>query len=1668
MKGKARKITTLILSAIMLITIGVALIFMTTPKKTFGYQNNGYVYVSDMGTSSKSIQYYDNIAINMGYPSGSPSSWTNGTISLLVGGTRTNFAKGIVLQGPGGNTEVSNAVYDITGMGATKFTAKAGVNSNGGTVVFVVKVDDVAQYTSSTLNYNSNAVDIDVTIPSGATKLTLEISNGGDGNANDHGAFADAKLYCTYADLSDVTPITATCGYGAIAYNAGVNLPHLITQPDGTFVTKPYFEKTIAAHANSTLEYDIDGVNAKRFTTMFGIKGSTTGGNGVVFKVAIDGVEKGSSTVLPQGQFGYFNIEIPTDAKKITLTATDNGNMDYDHAVWVNPRIYNYERSVVAGLNIATDKHLAEVNETIGTEVEFLDHFGINLDSSSYSYTLESSDASIVQVNADKKSAKALKSGSVILTAKSTVSGVQHTATKEIIVIGENNAIMLKSPNAKSEIQIIHSSVTGKLYYRIFQDGDTAVELSELGTSTSIGDFSSGLEFGSLSAIKEVNDTYQTFGGKKDYYTDHCFTQSMTLYKNGVEFVVETRAYDDGAAFRFKVKPQNQNEYTLFRVDSNYKETTTLSVPADSMTWSTPMPETSGKCSPHEQFGLESEITHLGMIVVPFMYKTPNGTYVYVMEAGMNGQYAGVVLRSIDNTNLRFSVSNQQQDDITLTGEFTSSWRTFATGTLQMVYATEIIENVSDPCKIEDTSWIEPGVASWSWMEGVNNFWSVGGTTNSTVSKKFVCPYCLDTFTSSAASATEQKCSTCSTKCYFCNHVYTGSETHCPNCHTQRYTTYINEWSFDTQQGLQADPDVIKKYIDLSASMGWEYFCMDDGWQSYIYLSEAKAKGYSVKLNEWANFPYYYDGFYSWTQEVCDYAESKGVGLIAWIHTGIMDTEEKMDRLFSQLQAFGIKGIKVDFFDSEEQWIIELWQTIYRKAAEYKLLVNVHGANKPTGERRTWPNVINREAIYGEEMNNTVSSNMVIQAVLRSICGPSDFTPYFKPVDSSDICMSGQIALPIIYESGIQCFASKASDYSSLTTEMRFYYTDFPEAWDESIFLSGEIGSNVSIARKGRDVERWYVGGLTVAARTDYIDCSFLDSDRNYTAYIYYGGDKSSTLQYRSETVTSASTLSVSVNANGGYAILFAPEGYASGYTINSSYALTEAKYKLNKYIGVAEGLNQNVYALTSYSAFVPTLNSAKTLASNGSATEVQLDTMSLTLKQAIDKIEKSADSSELKSALASAKQITSSGYTSSSFNALQTIITSIESLNLDRLTALEVSTQSANLANAVNDLEALYTISVTNDNAKGTVSGAPSGNVDDGTILSNIVITAKTGYKIKSVKWNGVDEVISNSKTITVAPKTISSNSTLVVEYESLNFNVTLVNDSDKGSITGVTNNSAHQEGSIVSNIVITAKTGYDIASITVNGAPISVSNANSVTFNQMIMMDTVIAVTYEAEKYLASISANNATVVGLENGRQYDYGYSCVVGVSANAGYKITSVKLNGVDVTITDDRAVTFNVTVTEAVMIEVSTAVIEITPNTFKVTVTNDSAKGSINGVVDGQYYAKDASLNITVIANDGYVIKSVTWGTESIAVINKNGITFTKLVSQDVRLVIEYEEVNNATPDTPSVDNGNVDNESKGCGSSVMVSYVGIIALLVAGVCLSVKKFNKKEDYFHSR
>lgn len=321
-------------------------------------------------------------------------------------------------------------------------------------------------------------------------------------------------------------------------------------------------------------------------------------------------------------------------------------------------------------------------------------------------------------------------------------------------------------------------------------------------------------------------------------------------------------------------------------------------------------------------------------------------------------------------------------------------------------------------------------------------------------------------------------------------------------------------WLSEKRRG-QNNPKVIRKYIDLSAEMGWDYLILDEGWQPKSY-----AKGRV------------YEGYYDWFDEIVQYAESKGVGLIVWIKYADLDTPEEREAL-REYASKGIKGIKADFFDSEDQTTMSDLNEIYKMCAECHLIVNCHGAGKPTGERRTYPHVINREAVKGEEYGKGFVNEAVIWAYTRNVVGPVDLTPRVYPKSKTGT-LGLQLACCVLLDCGLPCMAGSADDYRSFNGAS--FYRELPAVWDDTVFLSGDVGDSVTMAR--RSGETWYAATVTKAAKKGVsMPLQFL-GEGEYQAEIYSDATRKK-LKISTQTVTKDDVLSYSLLPESGYVVRF-------------------------------------------------------------------------------------------------------------------------------------------------------------------------------------------------------------------------------------------------------------------------------------------------------------------------------------------------------------------------------------------------------------------------------------------------------------------------------------------------------------------------------------------------
>lgn len=301
-----------------------------------------------------------------------------------------------------------------------------------------------------------------------------------------------------------------------------------------------------------------------------------------------------------------------------------------------------------------------------------------------------------------------------------------------------------------------------------------------------------------------------------------------------------------------------------------------------------------------------------------------------------------------------------------------------------------------------------------------------------------------------------------------------------------------NIYGVDFKAGINTE--TYKYYIDFASENGIEYIILDEGWYRLGNVLDV-AEGMDIK-------------------EICDYAKSKNVGVILWV---VWETLDRMlDQALIQYQDWGVKGLKVDFMQRDDQKMVEYYYRIARKAAEYKLMVDFHGSYKPSGLRRAYPNVITREGVKGLEHckwsgDITPDHNLTIPFI-RMVAGPMDYTPgaminleqgNFNPMYSRPASQGTrvhQMALYIAYESPLQMLADNPSNYRKEQACTDFI-SDIPTVWDETRVLEAQIGDYLVLARRSGDT--WYLGGMTDwESRTFDLDLSFIgEGDYHITIF---------------------------------------------------------------------------------------------------------------------------------------------------------------------------------------------------------------------------------------------------------------------------------------------------------------------------------------------------------------------------------------------------------------------------------------------------------------------------------------------------------------------------------------------------------------------------------------
>lgn len=325
--------------------------------------------------------------------------------------------------------------------------------------------------------------------------------------------------------------------------------------------------------------------------------------------------------------------------------------------------------------------------------------------------------------------------------------------------------------------------------------------------------------------------------------------------------------------------------------------------------------------------------------------------------------------------------------------------------------------------------------------------------------------------------------------------------------------------------------ETYKYFIDFASKFGIPYIIMDEGWAKST--RDPYTPNPDVDLHE-----------------LIRYGKEKNVGIVLWLTWLVV--ENNFD-LFKTFNEWGIKGVKIDFMDRSDQWMVNFYERVAQEAAKHHLFVDFHGSFKPAGLEYKYPNVLSYEGVRGmEQMGGCVPDNSVYLPFMRNAVGPMDYTPGAmismqpniyrseRPNSASIGTRAYQMALFVIFESGLQMLADNPTLYYRNEDCTRFI-TQVPVTWDETVALDAKVGEYVIVAkRKG---EKWYIGGMTNNKENERqfeINLDFLKDNKTYRLTSFEDGVNAGrqAMDYRinSSNVKKGQRISVKMARNGGFA----------------------------------------------------------------------------------------------------------------------------------------------------------------------------------------------------------------------------------------------------------------------------------------------------------------------------------------------------------------------------------------------------------------------------------------------------------------------------------------------------------------------------------------------------
>ncbi len=342
-------------------------------------------------------------------------------------------------------------------------------------------------------------------------------------------------------------------------------------------------------------------------------------------------------------------------------------------------------------------------------------------------------------------------------------------------------------------------------------------------------------------------------------------------------------------------------------------------------------------------------------------------------------------------------------------------------------------------------------------------------------------------------------------------------------------------WSWWSDQDSPQNCASLKTFVDLASEMGWEYTLVDANW--------------TIMKN-------------GTIHDLMEYAAEKKVGVLLWYNSGgphnrvtemprgMFDMPGVRRFELERLKRWGVKGVKVDFFQSDKQNILSLYQEILADAADFQIMVNFHGCTSPRGWSRTWPHLMSMEAVRGEECyifdptypDRAPSYNTVL-VFTRNVIGPMDYTPvgFSNNRYPHKTSVAHELALSVVFESAWLHFTDSVQSYRSQPDFVKEFLRAVPVSWEDTRLLEGLPGSHAILAR--RKGERWFVAGINGLAepRTVVLDLSVLGTGP-WKLDLIADGDKPGSFSHSEpKTLAAGEKRSVTLGAFGGFVARLSP-----------------------------------------------------------------------------------------------------------------------------------------------------------------------------------------------------------------------------------------------------------------------------------------------------------------------------------------------------------------------------------------------------------------------------------------------------------------------------------------------------------------------------------------------